>query len=364
MVRILYVLPALGVGGAERSLLALLRSLDRARFEPHLCSLERGGALRGDFEALGVPVYELGVAPGLREAMGARLVALAVRLRPRIVHSRLVLANLWGRLAGRACGAKVICEERGLELERPALATWLNRATGRLSHLELANAEAVAAVMRSRDRVDERRLRLVPGGIDPAPFDGAPAPEPEFDLASVHRLVAEKGTIDLLEALALVRRERPRARLLLVGDGPARARLEARAARSDLAGAVAFAGERADVAAQLRRARLFALLSREEGFPNAVLEAMASALPVVATATGGMGEVVEAGVTGALVPVGEPGAAAEAALRYLADPALAAAHGEAGRRRVRERFSFAAVAGRYERLYQELLDPARPQAGA
>ena len=362
MIRILYVLPWLGVGGAERSLLALLRRIDRTRFEPHLCALGSGGALRPDFEALGVPVHELGVSAGLGELNGARLLALARRLRPRIVHSRLVLANLWARLAGAASGARVLCEERALELDRPRLAHWLNRATQRLADLQTANAEGIAELMRTRDGVDPRRLRVAPVGIDAQPYLAPRSAPPELEVVSVHRLVATKGTGDLLEAFALLRAWRPGARLLLVGDGPERPRLEARAQRPDLAGGVLFAGHRADLPAQLGRARVFALLSHDEGTPNAVLEAMAAGLPVVATKIAGSAEAVQDGVTGRLLPLRDPAAGAAALRGYLDDPTLAAAHGEAGRKRVLDSFSLDAVVRFYQALYLELLGARDGQA--
>ena len=362
MIRVLYVLPSLGVGGAERSLLALLRGIDRTRFEPHLCSLGSGGALRPEFEALGVPVHELGVAGGLGEFNGARLIALAVRLRPQIVHSRLLLANLWARLAGRLAGARVLCEERALELDRPRLAHFLNHATQRLANLHTANAAAIAKVMRTRDGVDPRRLRVAPAGIDAQPFLAPQSETPELEVISVHRFARTKGTVDLLEAFAAVRASRPGARLLLVGDGPERASLEARAQRPDLAGGVLFAGHRADLPVQLGRARVFALLSHDEGTPNAILEAMAAGLPVVATAIAGSAEAVLEGITGRLVPVRAPSAAAAALLRYLADPALAAAHGDAGRSRALASFSLDAVVRFYQELYLELLGAPVDQA--
>src|SRR5690349_12236892 len=95
--KVLYILTTLDVGGAERSLLEVLRRMDLTRLRPLMCSLISAGALRPAYEALGVPVIELGVAPGLAEARGLRLLPLLARFRPQIVHSRLILSNLWAR---------------------------------------------------------------------------------------------------------------------------------------------------------------------------------------------------------------------------------------------------------------------------
>src|SRR5262249_40312554 len=127
-IRVIYLLTTLDVGGAERSLLEVLKRFDRSRIQPIICSLISGGALRRTYAELGAPIFELGVGPGIAEIRGARLVQLLARYRPAIVHSRLILSNLWARV-GAVMGARVICEERGLAHKRPPFMTTLNRLT-------------------------------------------------------------------------------------------------------------------------------------------------------------------------------------------------------------------------------------------
>src|SRR5205814_4956725 len=151
------------------------------------------------------------------------------------------------------------------------------------------------------------------------------------NLVMVANLRAEKGHDVLIDAAVDVLRQFPDARFKLVGGGPELDRLRAYAAARSVAHAVTFAGHCDDVPARLGEADVFVLPSRSEAFPNAVLEAMAAGLPIVASATGGILELISYGQTGLLAPPGDPAALAERLCRVLADTAFAARLGEAAR---------------------------------
>ncbi|MFN8092273.1 MAG: glycosyltransferase [Vicinamibacteria bacterium] len=195
-------------------------------------------------------------------------------------------------------------------------------------------------------------VHVIGGGIDASRFAPPdPSSKPEFDLVLVGRLAPIKRVDLFLDAVALVSARRPGTRAVVVGDGPLRASLEERARRPDLAPVVTFAGRQTDVAAWLRRARVFVLTSDSEGLPLSAVEAMMCGLPVVAPAVGDLPDIVEEGVNGHLVA----GREAEA----FARPLLALVSDEDARRRA----SAAAVAkaGRYAvpeaaRLWDPLLD--------
>jgi glycosyltransferase involved in cell wall biosynthesis len=347
--RVLYVLPTLDVGGAERSLLHLLSRLRGV--DAHVCALGHGGALLASFQALGVPVHVLGLALGGADLRGgARLLPLVRRVRPDLLHARLFNANFWARVCGRLCGLPVLAEERGVEETRPGWATVLNRLSEPLGAITAGNSQAVLEAMRRRDRVPEARLRFVAGAVDADRFSPAEAGKDQ-DAVAVQRLDPRKGVPDLVEAFALL----PEATLAIAGKGPMRAALEERVERLSLRGRVRLLGERHDVEALLRRSRVFVHASYEEGMPNAVLEAMACALPVVATRVAGSSEAVADGETGTLVPPRDPAALAAAVARYLGDAQLARRHGEAGRARAVAQFSYPSQAERYLELYRELL---------
>jgi glycosyltransferase involved in cell wall biosynthesis len=175
-----------------------------------------------------------------------------------------------------------------------------------------------------------------------------------------------KGQIDLLLAMKEVLRARPEARLVLVGDGVRRPHLERCARQLGIADRCHFLGHRRDGGAILARAALSVSSSHAEGISNAILEAMASRRPVVATAVGGSPEIVREGVSGFLVPPGAPAALARRIVDLLADPGLRARLGEEGRAIVLREFSIAQMRTSYDALYEELigLDVPRVMYGA
>jgi glycosyltransferase involved in cell wall biosynthesis len=165
-----------------------------------------------------------------------------------------------------------------------------------------------------------------------------------------------KGFAYLLEAFARLAPDFPQATLLLVGDGPDRSILEQQAARYRLSRRVTFMGEQTDVPSLLAAMDILALPSLHEGMPNVVLEAMAAGLPVVASHTGGVPEVVVHGETGWLVAAADPGALCNAIINLLNDPPRAHAMGKAGRQRVERLFNLANTISITETLYEQLVN--------
>ena len=202
------------------------------------------------------------------------------------------------------------------------------------------------------------RLHVIPNGIEPASED----PEArdrvrrEFALGDaptlvvVSRLHPDKGHSLLLDVLADLRAEFPALRLLVVGEGGERSALERKAQALGLGDAVVFTGFRTDVLDLLRASDIFVLPSFHEGIPYAALEAMSVALPVVATAVGGLNELVAHGATGLLVPPGEPEPLKEALARVLRDLDLGREMGRAGLARVRENYTLDRMLERTEAL--------------
>lgn len=222
----------------------------------------------------------------------------------------------------------------------------LERWVDQVTHLAVCNAEAVADETEREDRVPRSKIRVIPNGIDipAAPADVERAPPVGVMVAN---LIAYKGHADLLRALGSMA-DPPRMRLL--GDGPERPALERLTTELDLAGTVVFEGFRLRPEEVVTASQFAVLTSHEEGFPNAVLEAMAAGLPVVATAVGGVPELVDRS-TGILVPPRSPEALAAAIEKVAADPDLRRTLGAAARTHV-EAFSWPRCVDAHVALYR------------
>jgi len=233
----------------------------------------------------------------------------------------------------------------------------------------IANSAAVRDATQRDEGLTDDRLLVIPNGIDLARFDVAPDPKLRSSLGvasswPIVRVVANlrraKGHSVFLEAWTAVMRARPGARSLLVGDGPLREELETRAAALGVRESVHFLGVRPDVPALLALSDVIAHPSFAESSSNAVLEALASGRPVVATDAGGTREAILDGQTGLLVPPGDVRALATGMLRLLSNPAEARALGQAGRRHVAEHFSLSTMIRAHETAYDRLLSDWRP----
>ncbi|MHB1844428.1 MAG: glycosyltransferase [Deltaproteobacteria bacterium] len=367
----------LNLGGAEGQVVELLRSLDRRRFTPSLfCFYAEGHHARA--------LRELGIEPevippprslGRPEVLVTiARVALACRRRGvRLLHAQDFYTNLIALPAARLAGARCLVSRLDLAhwyggLRRFAVA-WTSRRADRV----WVNAEAVRDLVVLEDGVPPERVSLVRNGLDLTRFDSAAREGSAeaieltggglvpcvINVANMNHPV--KGQDDLLLAMDRVRRLAPSARLLLVGDGPLRAGYERRARELGLGGCVVFAGHRTDVPALLARATLAVSASHAEGLSNAVIEAMAARLPVVATAVGGNVELVRPGVSGWLVPPSNAAVLAERILVAIERPGEARELGERARSFVEAELSLDRMVQGFERLYERMaLDSERP----
>lgn len=370
--KIWFYLDRMEVGGPERIVLNLLSALSEAGWSPVLVLNEAQGALLGSVPE-GVPVRSLGTP---KFVAATRALARLIRdERPDLIISQRSCLNAIAVLALLLSRhrAKLVLAEHTL------LSEWLknDRMPKRLidhliyrsSPLLYRAADAVVGIsqgvlyeLENLLRLPSRRLKLlynpiIPenvGSLSDAPLDLPWEPDNKPVILGVGRLSPEKGFDMLLDAFAHVLSQRP-SRLVLVGSGPERAALEAKAEALGVADVVHLVGYQENVYPWLRRAKVLALSSVLESFPTVLVEAMAVGTPVVAfDCPKGPGEIITHEENGLLIPPRDPAALAEGILRIFGDPELAVQLCEGGARRAAD-FTFNRTLGAYVSLFQSLL---------
>ena len=371
--RVAYVIGELGKGGAEYQLYELLRHLDRRRFAPGVFVLAPGGWWVEPIRALGVPVEEIPRRGAADVRRLARLRASLRRFAPHLLHAILWSGNSYGRLAALGLGIPVVIAAERVVTPYRGWQVVVERALDRVTDAYLVNCEAIAAWQVERKRLPREKIEVIPNGIDLGRLplfaldrrgarSAAGLRRERRLVAGVGRLDAQKDFATFLRSAAMIAAEFPDVDFLVVGEGGERAALEALARRLGLGARVVFTGLRHDVPRLLAAVDVFALTSLYEGFPNVLLEAMATGAVAVATDVGGCRELVTSGETGLLVPPRAPAAVAAAVGRVLRDPALARRLATAARQRVEGAFSVDVMARRTMDAYLRRLDATRAPA--
>lgn len=350
--------------GTQRFLLELLKRLDRSRFEPVVMSTLRTGELLPEIERLGIDVLEYGTGSRLLSPGTFAGVSRAVRFlrkeRIDILSGMLGIVTLIGPFVGRLAGVPVVVNNQrnmgywmrsGL---RRRVYGFVNR---RLVDAVLVNAAEAARELEERFGVPARRIVDVGIGVDLTRFedmgtgDGLRS-ELGLGVDRVVTIVAKlsrvKGHDHFLEAAAAVATACTDVTFLIVGDGTRRRELEEMVVRLGLRDRVVFAGAREDVPEILAVTDVLVLSSLSEGSPNALLEGMAAGVPIVATAVGGVPDIVREGETGHLVPPGDGRALGEAMLRLVSQPELAERMGRTAREIAQQQYDIGRVVERYE----------------
>lgn len=360
--RILYVITLPDLGGAQTHVRSLIARACR-EYDVHLATSARG-PLTEDVQAYGATVH---LVPGLARAIDPladlrainACVDLVHKINPRLIHAHSSKAGVLARVAARIARVPVIFTAHGWGFAPgvPAmqrLAVWVSEMlTARLaakiicvSHYDRRLAE--------RYRLGGRDLLVtIHNGLDCEADRAAPDRQP-VDIVMTARFHRQKDQQTLVRAFALLNRSD--ARLVFIGAGPELPACRALVRALGIEARVRFLGERRDIAALLAQAQIFALISRYEGLPISILEAMRAGLPVVASDVGGVCEALEHGVTGLLTPRGDVQAVAAALQTLLADPQLRRRMGEAGRQRFLRSFTLDRMVARTQALYQAVVE--------
>jgi glycosyltransferase involved in cell wall biosynthesis len=381
-IRIVRLIARMNIGGPALHVSLLTERLDPECYTSLLVTGTEAPH-EGNYLALyGKRLERVIVIPGLgRELRGGQdavalraIVRLLRTFRPHVVHTHTAKAGTLGRLAARWCRVPVVVHTYHGHVLRGyfgpvrsrlfvAIERWLARHTDRL----LAVSERVR-----RDLLDlgigrPERFSVMPLGLDLERFLDAGVrrgqlrrelglTEGELLVGIVGRLVGIKAHELFLQTAAAVAERLPHSRFIVVGDGERRAELEALSCRLGLGARVRFLGWRHDLDTLYADMDVVALTSRHEGSPVALIEAMAAARPVVASAVGGVPELVEDGISGYLVPPGDVAGFARAIERVLMSPDRGRTLGETARRRVHPAFGAGRLVNDMDALYRELLE--------
>jgi glycosyltransferase involved in cell wall biosynthesis len=365
----------MGVGGAERLVLMAATGLPRATFESAVCCFIERGRFADEAEEQGIKVWCLDEYPSMRHPVALYRLYRTIRsFRPDIVHTHLQAPNLYGRLmALMARVPVVVASEHNVYSSKAARHILLERLLARRTTALVAVSEHVRRFLSTQLGVSASRIQLVRNGIgmpqpSPARVDALrrelALPADELVLGTVASLTRKKGHTYLLQAVAALFERGVRCSLLLAGDGPERSSLEKQTTTLGISDRVHFLGVQSNVADVLALVDLFVLPSLTEGLPLALLEAMAAGKPVVATAVGGVPDVITTEVNGILVDRENVPALADAVQRLAADSALRAELGNRGRATVTEGFTEAQHLQSLAALYVSLIGGAAGAAAA
>lgn len=363
MKRIVYVIGQLGVGGSEKQLWHLVNRLDRTRWKPSVVCFDREPAVAAEFESIGCSVKLISRKALGRLAVFRSLWRLLRQIQPDVVQPfaySWYLAIPAARLAGVPW---IVAAERTVPLWKTPLHIFVDRLLLKFTDNAIVNSVEVRDHYGWAGVSSGGQCHVIYNGVDLATFDASAArvanpPCPHLGREPVICAVAnakEDKRLDvLIKAFATVNSAVPESRLWIVGDGPQRAEMESLAADLRLSKRVHFLGFRSDVPSILRQATIGVNSSITEGLCNAVIECMASRLPVVATKVGGNKELVIDNKTGFLVPPEDPGSLARSIIYLLDHPETAIGFGEAGRRLVEERFTVDRMVRETEAVYWKL----------
>ena len=358
---------SLAYGGAETQLVRLAIRLKSRGWEVGVISLMPPKAYVEDLEAVGIPVFSLGIRrkfPDPRPVL--RLARIIREWQPVIVHSHMVHANLLARIVRPLAPFPVlICSAHSID-EGGCLREILYRLTDPLCDLTTQVSQAGLERYVRIGAVPCHKIRYIPNGVDTERFK--PNPEDRFRARkelgvdgfvwlAVGRFDPPKDYSNMLQAFAHVILNHPESVLLIAGDGPLKKTMENMARELGIEKRVNFLGIRRDIPQLMNAADAYVMSSSWEGMPMVLLEASATGLPIVATDVGGNREVVLDGVTGFLVPPRNPEALAQAMLRMMElSEEKRRELGRAARKHVEENFSLDRVVDMWEALYKELLE--------
>jgi glycosyltransferase involved in cell wall biosynthesis len=358
---VLHIQKVGGISGSEAHLLSLLPRLRERGWNIRFLMLHEHEPGAWEFarelEAGGVPLDDLPIRADVDPLAFVRLLGYVLRTRPTILHTHLIHADAYGQMAGLLAGVPVrLSTKHGFnEFREGKLFALGDRLIVAAADTQISISRGLAQYLVETEGFSEGTFEIVHYGIDASPEPPTPLPEGPPRFLCIGRLIPIKGHIVLLRAFRAALESRPDLKLDIAGRGVLDAGLRDFAAELGVGDSVRFLGHVSPVARAIEESTAIVVPSIGEGFGMVALEAMERARPVVASAIGGLTDIVREGETGYLVPVAEAEPLTDAMLRLANDPAAAAAMGAAARERALTRFPQVRCTDRTDRLYRDLL---------
>jgi glycosyltransferase involved in cell wall biosynthesis len=367
----MFVVTSLGIGGAERQLIQLLKHFPEIDFEPVVVCLKEPGRLADELSSLPIPVYSglLGHKYDIRVL--PRLISLIKKEKIQIIWTRSLGDKMfWGRLAGWLAGVPVILSSihsMGKEEGQKSILGWFNKSLTGITDRFVAVSELQKGFLIEEEGLPPEKMVVIYNRIDLDKFRPKRSPQdvrrslgiPEGIpvIGQVAKLRPEKGHSVLFRAAKIIQREGTKVVFLLIGDGPERDHLEKESQDLGLEEMIYFLGDRQDIPDLVNMVDIGTLSSYAyvETFPNAVLEYMALGKPVVASRVGGIPELVAEGEEGFLFPPGEAEDMAAHLLDLLSHPEKASEMGRAGQKKISSSFTLKTSMQEMKTLFSSLL---------
>lgn len=364
-VNVLYFVGSLQYGGMEKQVVDLVNTLDRDKFSVTLCCMSRHvGPLLAFVNADKTKVVFLGFRLRYWPWSLVKLICILKREQIDILHTHGYDPGFWGRIAALMARVPVIItHEHGKTLWKRKYQIWFERFANRFTDIRIAVSEDIRRLRIENEHTPPQKIVTIPNGVDVRKFEKSFSRKrirnelkinpKDFVIGTVGRLTSAKAYNVLIDAFEIVHKEIQNSILLFVGDGELKSDLEKYVAKKDIKDHVRFLGTRSDIPELLSVFDIFVLSSDREGLPVALLEAMAAGLPVIATAVGGIPEVINDGWNGYLVPPGNADTLVEKIQWLLRDREERRKISKNARVTIKENYTIEKTTHRIEKTYEQ-----------
>lgn len=366
-IKLIQILTGLGIGGLENVVIELVSNLDRRRYESIVCSLDRNETRAGELEKMGIKIIYMDRKPGIDYFLPFRLAKVFKEEKIQIVHTHNSTCYFYGILAAILAKIPILIHtEHGRNFPDKKITMAINRLLSWKVDRIITVSNILRHLLNRYEKISLEKIQVVSNGINSKFFTNnynKAEIKKRFGfnqedrlIGIVARLYPIKDHRCLFNAFCFLIKEFPEARLLVIGDGPERGRLEQLALDLKIDKKIIFLGNRQDVPDLLSVLDIFVLSSQNEGMSLTLIEAMASSLPIVATNVGGNSELIKDGVNGTLVSSGNPLSLSQAIIQLLNDGPKARRMGNAGRRVFEELYTVNKMVRNYERIYEYFIE--------